>query len=327
MTAFKGRVAVITGAGSGIGQALAVALASEGQGWHSPTSTPGVLPRQYCGSRRSARTSRQRRVDVTDRETVQRCAGEVVGRFGNVHQLYNDAGLAYHGAFERSALEDIEQIMNIDFWGVLNFSKAFLPHLIASGAGHVVNISSIFGPMTVPGQTAYSSAKFAVRGFTESLRQDMLAASHPVKVTCVHPGSVRTAIARNAGMAAGEDRSAVVYLFDRKMARLSRRRGADDPARRAQKQGTCTRRRRRQALRRLHPHRGALLPTRHRGRRGTSASQVVAICRPGRPTTRHLRITATHQVEESRLCLPRRRALYLPKAHPPQNPGLGTRCR
>ncbi|MEU0426185.1 SDR family oxidoreductase [Streptomyces canus] len=221
MTTFKDRVAVITGAGSGIGQALAVALASEGARMAlSDVDTRGLAETVRRVEALGADVEAAQ-VDVSDRETVHRYAGAVVGRFGNVHQLYNNAGLAYHGAFERSALEDIERIMNVDFWGVLNCSKAFLPHLIASGAGHLVNISSIFGMMSVPGQTAYSSAKFAVRGFTESLRQDMLAAGHPVKVTCVHPGSVRTAIARNAGMAAGEDRAATVDLFDRKMARLS----------------------------------------------------------------------------------------------------------
>ena len=95
--------------------------------------------------------------------------------------------------------------MDVDFWGVVNGTKAFLPHLIASGDGHVVNISSLFGLLVVPGQSAYNAAKFAVRGFTEALRQEMLVAGHPVQVTCVHPGGIKTAIARNAGAVDGLD--------------------------------------------------------------------------------------------------------------------------
>ncbi|MFD8815659.1 SDR family NAD(P)-dependent oxidoreductase [Streptomyces sp. NPDC059627] len=227
MNAFADRVAVITGAGSGIGRALAVALASEGARLAlSDVDTAGLAATvrrvEAFGAEVDAAP-----VDVSERAAVFRYAGEVVGRFGRVHQLYNNAGIEYHGAFERSALEDVERIMNVDFWGVVNFSKAFLPHLIASGDGHLVNVSSLFGLMSVPGQTAYSSAKFAVRGFTECLRQEMLAAGHPVKVTCVHPSSVKTAIARNAGVPAGDDRAAVVDLFDRKLARIS----PDDAAR------------------------------------------------------------------------------------------------
>ena len=94
--------------------------------------------------------------------------------------------------------EDIDRVMDVDFWGVVNGTKAFLPYLIASGDGHVVNISSLFGLLAVPGQSAYNAAKFAVRGFTETLRQEMLIAGHPVQVTCVHPGGIKTAIARNA---------------------------------------------------------------------------------------------------------------------------------
>ncbi len=96
--------------------------------------------------------------------------------------------------------------MDVDFWGVVNGTKAFLPHLIDSGDGHVVNVSSLFGLFSVPGQAAYNSAKFAVRGFTEALRQEMALAKHPVKVTCVHPGGIKTAIARNADRRRGPRR-------------------------------------------------------------------------------------------------------------------------
>ena len=123
--------------------------------------------------------------------------------------------------------------MDVDFWGVVNGTKAFLPHLIASGDGHLVNISSLFGLLSVPGQSAYNAAKFAVRGFTEALRQEMLVAGHPVQVTCVHPGGIKTAIARNAGAVEGHDAADGGQTFStRKLARRrpSRRR-QDHPAR------------------------------------------------------------------------------------------------
>ena len=112
--------------------------------------------------------------------------------------MYNNAGIAHNGDVEKTEFKDIERIMDVDFWGVVNGTKAFLPHVIASGDGHIVNISSLFGLIAVPGQSAYNAAKFAVRGFTEALRQEMLVAGHPVKVTCVHPGGIKTAVARNA---------------------------------------------------------------------------------------------------------------------------------
>ena len=105
--------------------------------------------------------------------------------------------------------------MDVDFWGVVNGTKAFLPHVIASGDGHIVNVSSLFGLLSMPGQSAYNSAKFAVRGFTESLRQEMLIAKHPVKVTCVHPGGIKTAIARNATAGPGDDLATFAEFFDK----------------------------------------------------------------------------------------------------------------
>ena len=146
------------------------------------------------------------RLNVAEREAVLAYADAVVAHFGTVNQVYNNAGIAYNGNVEQSEFKDIERIIDVDFWGVVNGTKAFLPHVIASGDGHVVNISSLFGLIAVPGQSAYNAAKFAVRGFTEALRQEMLVAKHPVKVTCVHPGGIKTAVARNATVAEGEDR-------------------------------------------------------------------------------------------------------------------------
>ena len=132
------------------------------------------------------------RLDVTEREAFLLYADAVKEHFGKVNQIYNNAGIAFAGDVEVSQFKDIERVMDVDFWGVVNGTKAFLPHLIASGDGHVVNVSSLFGMFSVPGQAAYNSAKFAVRGFTEALRQEMALAGHPVAVTTVHPGGIKT---------------------------------------------------------------------------------------------------------------------------------------
>ena len=117
-------------------------------------------------------------------------------------------------------------MMDVDFWGVVNGTKAFLPHLIASGDGHVVNVSSLFGIFSVPGQSAYNAAKFAVRGFTEALRQEMMVNKHPVAVTTVHPGGIKTAIARNATAAEGLDAKELAHLFDKRLANTTPQRAA-----------------------------------------------------------------------------------------------------
>ncbi len=114
------------------------------------------------------------RLNVTEREAFELYADAVKAHFGKVNQIYNNAGIAYVGDVEVTPFKDIERVMDVDFWGVVNGTKAFLPHLIESGDGHVVNVSSLFGIFSVPGQAAYNSAKFAVRGFTEALRQEMV---------------------------------------------------------------------------------------------------------------------------------------------------------
>ena len=135
-----------------------------------------------------------------------------------VNQIYNNAGIASAGDIEISQFKDIERVMDVDFWGVVNGTKVFLPHLIASGDGHVINISSLFGLFAQPGGAAYSAAKFAVRGFTEALRQEMALAGHPVKVTTVHPGGTKTAVARNMIAAEGIDVAELAWTFDKKFA-------------------------------------------------------------------------------------------------------------
>jgi NADP-dependent 3-hydroxy acid dehydrogenase YdfG len=218
MNHFEGKVAVITGGGSGIGRALALNLATKGAKLAlSDIDTEG-LAETVCQAQALGANVKSDRLNVAEREAVLAYADAVVAHFGEVHQVYNNAGIAYNGDVENSEFKDIERIIDVDFWGVVNGTKAFLPHVIASGDGHIINISSLFGLIAVPGQSAYNAAKFAVRGFTEALRQEMLVAKHPVKVTCVHPGGVKTAVARNATVAEGQNAQSFAEFFDKHMA-------------------------------------------------------------------------------------------------------------
>jgi NADP-dependent 3-hydroxy acid dehydrogenase YdfG len=218
MEGFAGKVAVVTGAGSGIGQALAVELGRSGAKVAiSDIDTEGLAVTEERLKAIGAPVKADR-LNVTEREAFTAYADAVNEHFGKVNQIYNNAGIAFTGDIEVSQFKDIERVMDVDFWGVVNGTKVFLPYLIASGDGHVINVSSIFGLFAVPGQAAYNAAKFAVRGFTEALRQEMSLAGHPVKVTTVHPGGIKTAIARNATAAEGLDAAALASTFDKRLA-------------------------------------------------------------------------------------------------------------
>jgi NADP-dependent 3-hydroxy acid dehydrogenase YdfG len=218
MQGFAGKVVVVTGAGSGIGQALATELGRSGAKVAiSDVDTEGLAVTEERLKAIGAPVMVDR-LDVTEREAFELYADAVKQHFGKVNQIYNNAGIAYTGDIEVTQYKDIERVMDVDFWGVVNGTKAFLPHLIESGDGHVVNVSSLFGIFSVPGQAAYNAAKFAVRGFTEALRQEMALAKHPVKVTTVHPGGVKTAIARNMTAAEGIDIKDLAQTFDKKLA-------------------------------------------------------------------------------------------------------------
>ena len=226
MEGFAGKVAVVTGAGSGIGQALALELGRSGAKLAISDVDLDGLAVTEARLKAIGAPVKADRLDVTEREAFELYADAVKAHFGKVNQIYNNAGIAYTGDIEVSSYKDIERVMDVDFWGVVNGTKAFLPHLIESGDGHVVNVSSLFGIFSVPGQAAYNAAKFAVRGFTEALRQEMVAGKRPVKVTTVHPGGIKTAIARNAAAAEGIDAEKLAKTFDKKLAKTTPERAA-----------------------------------------------------------------------------------------------------
>lgn len=198
MTLQRGNVAAITGAGSGIGRALALALAKEGcELALSDVNEAGLQETaqqaQACGVRVHVQ-----KLDVADRDAVYQWADTVVSHFGKVNMIFNNAGVSLSETVESMGYDNFEWLMNINFWGVVYGTKAFLPYLKQSGDGHIINISSVFGIIGVPTQSAYNAAKFAVRGFTESLREEMAISGYPVQVTCVHPGGIKTNIVRSS---------------------------------------------------------------------------------------------------------------------------------
>lgn len=220
-TAFAGKVAVVTGAGSGIGRALALNLAQRGAKLALSDVDVNGLAETVRQVEALGGEVESQFLDVTQRETVLDYAETVKARFGKINQIYNNAGIAYHGDVEQSSFKDIERIVDVDFWGVVNGTKAFLPHLQDSRDGHIVNISSLFGLLAMPSQAAYNAAKFAVRGFSEALRMELLISKAPVKMTVVHPGGIKTAIARNATVAENYDQQSVAKFFDAKLAKTT----------------------------------------------------------------------------------------------------------
>jgi butyryl-CoA dehydrogenase len=198
MKTFDGRVAAITGAGSGIGRALARELAARGAHLALSDIDETGLAETVTLCEGSGVKVTSQRLDVADRDAMYAWADQVVDDHGQVNFIFNNAGVALAATIEAVAYEDFEWLMNINFWGVVYGTKAFLPHLKAAGEGHVVNLSSVFGLVSIPSQSAYNAAKFAVRGFTDSLRMELEIEGSPVSCTTVHPGGIKTNIARNA---------------------------------------------------------------------------------------------------------------------------------
>ncbi|WP_134767217.1 SDR family NAD(P)-dependent oxidoreductase [Nocardioides sp. 1609] len=222
MKTLHDKVVVITGAGSGIGRALALHTAAKGSLLAlSDVDEAGLAETVRLVEAAGVTRVRSDRLDVADRDAFARYALDVVQDLGRVNVVVNNAGVALAGDLTDLEYGDMDWIMGINFWGVVHGTKEFLPHLIASGDGHVVNLSSLFGLISMPGQSMYNASKYAVRGMTEALREEMLVAGHPVGVTAVHPGGIKTAIARNARYSAKEDGDASARLFDKKLARMT----------------------------------------------------------------------------------------------------------
>jgi NADP-dependent 3-hydroxy acid dehydrogenase YdfG len=222
MKSFDGRVVAITGAGSGIGRALSVDLAGRGALLALCDIDPAGLDETVDLTHEAGvREIRSDVVDVASRPAVEDWARDVVGQFGRVEVLVNNAGVAVTGDFGDLSPEDMEWILAINFWGVVHATQAFLPHLIASGDGHIVMMSSLFGLMSVPGQSLYIATKFAVRGLGETLREELIVAEAPVRLTVVHPGGVQTNIVRNARVSDHESYEATRRLFEDRLARTT----------------------------------------------------------------------------------------------------------
>lgn len=190
------KIAVVTGAGSGIGRALAIALNDQGCELYlsdvnatTLDETMGLLPKRSVAADTTV-------IDAADKTAMHSWAQRIGSEKGHVDIVINNAGVALMSTAQETQYEDIEWLMGINFWGVVHGTKAFLPLLRQSPEANLINISSVFGIISVPTQSAYNAAKFAVRGYTEALRQEM--AGTNVHVCCVHPGGIKTNIARSA---------------------------------------------------------------------------------------------------------------------------------
>ena len=210
MKELGGKIAVITGAGSGIGRALALALASAGVWLALADRDEAGLHETLAQLERSGATASLHVVDVADKDAVNRLGDDVLQMYDHVDILVNNAGVSMFGTVAELHTDEIAWLMNVNFWGVVYGTKAFLPALVCRPEAMIVNISSVFGLWGPPGQSAYAASKFAVRGFTESLRAEL--ATTNVRVMTVHPGGIKTAIARSARVAREADAIAAAKI-------------------------------------------------------------------------------------------------------------------
>ncbi|MEV8442138.1 SDR family oxidoreductase [Actinosynnema sp. NPDC051121] len=216
---FDGKVAVITGAGAGIGRAMAIELSRRGTHVALSDQDAAAVADTARHCRQTGVRVRTETVDVTDWAAMQHSATGVAEEFGRVDAVFAVAGIIHRGSLLDSDISDFERVMAVNWRGMVHTVKAFLPYVVASESGHIVTFSSAFGLIATPKYSAYNSSKFAVRGFTESLRQEMTVAGYPVSVTCVYPGGIRTSIVRNGLFAASENPDAAVKNFETRVAR------------------------------------------------------------------------------------------------------------
>jgi len=212
----SGRVAVITGAASGIGRALALELAGRGCALALCDLNEAGLRESADRARAAGAKVSTHVVDVADRARMERLPAEVLREHGHVHVVVNNAGVSVIGALADQSLDDFAWLMGINFWGVVYGAKLFLPALLAEDEGHIVNLSSMFGFVGIPGQISYCSAKYAVRGFSETLMSEL--SGTRVGVTCVHPGGINTNIVRQSrasSAADAEEKTRTIDVFAR----------------------------------------------------------------------------------------------------------------
>jgi short-subunit dehydrogenase len=231
MTAIRGAAAAVTGAASGIGRALAIELAARGcdlaladrdEAGLRAVAAEIAKAHSKAHSKTPSTAHAQKvsvhRVDVGDAGQIAGFAQAAIAAHPSLNILVNNAGVALLGQFHEIDQAQMDWLMNINFWGVVHSTRAFLAHLATRREAHIVNLSSIFGIVAPPGQTAYAAAKFAVRGFSESLRHELQAAASPVRLSVVHPGGVLTNIVRNSragvGVTDNERRAQTIERFD-----------------------------------------------------------------------------------------------------------------
>lgn len=216
MTTISGKLAVITGAASGIGRATAIELARRSVRVAVTDVNRDGLAETEALIKAAGGEVTNYLLDVADRDAFHAFAQEIEETQGGADIVINNAGVAQIARVEDLTYDDFEWVMNIDFWGMVYGTKAFLPQLQAKGSGHIVNVSSLFGLLAVPSQAAYNSAKFAIRGFTEALRHEMRGTE--IRISCVHPGGIKTNIVRNARFlqsTQATEREEAVTGFDR----------------------------------------------------------------------------------------------------------------
>ncbi len=196
MKNLRGKVAAITGAGSGIGRATAIEMAKKGMHLAlADVNEAGLAETAKIASASGVNITRHI-VDVAKKDLMAAFADEVVKSHGKVNVIVNNAGVSVTAPLEEHSLEDFEWIVGINFWGVVYGCKFFLPHIRKAGEGHIVNISSVFGIIGLPTQSSYAATKFAVRGFSESIRAELVGTG--IGVTSVHPGGINTNIVKSA---------------------------------------------------------------------------------------------------------------------------------
>ncbi len=221
-------VAVITGAGSGIGRALAQRFAKAGiKGIAISDVNEDSLKETAESLAEFGVPCLMDVVDVSRPDQIERFAATVLNEFKTATHLVNNAGVGLVGRTEQVSLDDMRWLMDINFWGTVYGTKVFLPIMRSQGAGHIINVSSVFGLMAPPGQSTYCASKFAVRGFTESLRHELYGTN--ISVSCVHPGGVKTNIARSArkGENAPEEDKRIAPVILDKVARTSAEEAAE----------------------------------------------------------------------------------------------------